>query len=381
MQTFICTSEDVDSNAAVEELLGQIEERAKSKPKGAIIYMGIDHDHKLILDTLLNKFEGLQIIGCTTDGEISSTHNFTEDSITACFFCGDTIEAKAFCAKDISKDMQGSVERAIAELNNKKPSFMFTTPESLTVSIDKVLRKVQNTFLENTPVFGGTAGDQWRYETTKQFFQGESLSDSAPFLAFFGDLNFTYGVETGWEGIGKVASLSETKDNIVYKIDDKPAKDFYNELLGEHQKPSAENPLKVFENDGSVLRAPMLYGEDGSIRFGGDVKEGSKVQLTECSRDSILSGTRKSIKTALDKFDQKEPEAVLLISCASRKQVLGTRAKEEIEIVKEELKKKFPEKYKEISILGFYSNGEVCPLTVKEGNRFHNETFISLVVG
>ncbi|MCY7286604.1 MAG: hypothetical protein LH679_24940, partial [Cyanobacteria bacterium CAN_BIN43] len=39
----------------------------------------------------------------------------------------------------------------------------------------------------------GTAGDQYRFKTTYQFFQTEVLTDALPILIFSGNIQFSYG--------------------------------------------------------------------------------------------------------------------------------------------------------------------------------------------
>jgi len=65
----------------------------------------------------------------------------------------------------------------------------------------------------------------------------------------------------------------------------------------------------------------------------------------------------------------------MLISCASRKLMLGTRTGEESRIVTAVIGPDVP-------VCGFYSYGEIGPRTGSEGiTRFHNGTFISLMLG
>jgi hypothetical protein len=77
---------------------------------------------------------------------------------------------------------------------------------------------------------------------------------------------------------------------------------------------------------------------------------------------------------ALENYPGREPEAALLVSCASRRKILGTRTKEEYQIVKNCLTKALPS-------CGFYSSGEIAPLEQKGQTEFHNKTFVTLLLG
>ena len=64
----------------------------------------------------------------------------------------------------------------------------------------------------------------------------------------------------------------------------------------------------------------------------------------------------------------------MFFSCAARKYLLGTRTGEEIGIVESVIGSQVP-------ICGFYGYGEIGPPTTDDPSQFHNETFISLIMG
>ena len=68
-----------------------------------------------------------------------------------------------------------------------------------------------------------------------------------------------------------------------------------------------------------------------------------------------------------------KPEAALCFSCAARKNLLGTRIGEEYEI----LKNHFPD----LPIIGFYGYGEFSPIKPRSRPRFHNVSFVCLLLG
>lgn len=89
-------SDDPDSQGAIEEVLEQcIRELAGMLPKAGLLFAAIDFDHALILEKINQTFPDLQLIGCTTDGEISSILGFQQDSLTLTLFCSDTVEIYA----------------------------------------------------------------------------------------------------------------------------------------------------------------------------------------------------------------------------------------------------------------------------------------------
>lgn len=85
-------SNDPDSLSAVEEVLQQYTNSlAGDIPKAGIIFAAIDFEHSLILQQIHQPFPGIELIGGTTDGEISSVLEFQQDSITLMLFCSDEV--------------------------------------------------------------------------------------------------------------------------------------------------------------------------------------------------------------------------------------------------------------------------------------------------
>ena len=142
--------------------------------------------------------------------------------------------------------------------------------------------------------------------------------------------------------------------------------------------PSSEYPLAVYEPSGelSYMRAPSgIYDpEAGSITFFGDIPEGATIQITETSRDQILAASQTSMQQALQSYPGKSPAAALFFSCASRRQILGSRTGEEYKLIEAGGNHTFPS-------CGFYTNGEIAPLENKGSTYFHNETFITVLLG
>ena len=52
----------------------------------------------MILAAVLVTFSRLELIGCTTDGELSSEHGFSEDSAVLCLLAGDDVRIAKLAA-------------------------------------------------------------------------------------------------------------------------------------------------------------------------------------------------------------------------------------------------------------------------------------------
>ena len=373
-------SNDPDSLSAIEEVLQQCTNSlAGDIPKAGIIFAAIDFEHSLILQQIHQAFPGIELIGGTTDGEISSVLEFQQDSITLMLFCSDEVEIHAGVGRKVSGDPVTVTKQAVEQAKAKStaaPKLCLTHPESLTTSGVSILNGLKLALGQHVPIFGGLAADQSRYQNTYQFFQTEVLSDSVPILLFSDTILFSHGVTSGWHPIGQISKVTKVDKNIVYEIDGKPALDFYHHYLG-LLPPSIEYPLTVFDQNGDnfYIRAPIAYNqESGSITFFGDIPDQAVIKIAEAGYEDILAASKTSFMNALDNYPGAEPSAILFFSCVARRQILGTRAKEEYQNIKLCLTDYLP-------ACGFYSYGEIAPIEGISQMQFHNETFVTLILG
>lgn len=373
-------SNDFVSEEAIADAIAQCQENlAGIKPQAGILLAGIEFDREVILEAVNQAFPDLELIGGTTDGEISSVLGFEQDSLVLMLFCSDRIQIRAGMGYNVSQDPEAAAQSAIAQArcHTDNIALCVALPESLTTSAVIVLDSLKTALDNKTPVFGGLTADGWQFKQTYQFFKTEVCSDALPVLLFSGPLAFSHGVASGWQPIGKQGVVTKVEHNVIYEIDSRPAIEFYHHYIGP-RPPSSEYPLAVFEegNDSYYLRAPSsTYDpETGSVFFFGDIPLNARVQISETNRDRILSASQASMQQALDHYPGRNPLAALFFSCTSRRQLLGTRTQEEYQLVQKCWNQ-------DLMSCGFYTNGEIAPLQQKSSPYFHNETFITLLLG
>jgi hypothetical protein len=97
--------------------------------------------------------------------------------------------------------------------------------------------------------------------------------------------------------------------------------------------------------------------------------------MTVADRDAILKGCGESLSMARSNLPAGvEPTAALFFSCAARRILLGTRTLEEHKLIREKLGDAVP-------VCGFYGYGEIGPHPGDtSGTKFHNESFVSLLI-
>lgn len=379
MRICVGHSDDPEASDAADDVLEQIYASLDAgRPIAALLYASRGCDHGEVLRRIREGLPGIPVVGCTTDGECSSVMSFAEDSLVLTVFVSDTIRARVGVGRDLSSDLVAATRAAWESISaDGEPSLCIALSESLGVSGAAVAEAINAVIPKRVPVVGGTAGDQWQFVSTRQFYGDEVLQNSIVLLGLHGPLQVGIGVASGWEPMGNRAKVTRAQGPIVQEIDGRPAVEWFQRYFGQRQAPSPEHPFAVYDPpdaESFYLRAPMRYDEqDGSILFAADVPEGTEVQITEATRTAILGGAARAAMAASERFEGS-PSSMLVFSCAARKQVLGTRTEEEIVRLRECTGG-------ELSLAGFYTYGELAALSPGERTRYHNETVVAVLLG
>ena len=380
----VAHSEEFDIPAVLADIGRQCAAQlAGRRPQAAMLFAAIDIEHEALLAGLAGLWPGLELIGCTTDGEISSIHGFREDSVSLILFGSDTVTIKAGLGRNAAADIDAACRQAVvagvASDIGRPARFCIALPDSMTTSNQRIVTLLKRELGEEVPIFGGGAADQWRMKSTHQFFGTEVLSDAVPILVFSGPMRWSFAVASGWKPVGETGLVTRSNGPVVEEIDGKPSIEFFRRRLGAAASPTPEWPLAVLGKTGEVqyLRAAHGFADEqaGSTAHAGDVPQGALVQIAIANRDAILEGCRSAVQGAFAAYPHgKAPEAALVFSCAARKLLLGTRTSEEVSIVREILGEDLP-------VCGFYGYGEIGPPTASTSAQYHNETFVCLLIG
>jgi hypothetical protein len=373
-------SNDPNTDFAIAEVLEQCAATlAGDLPNAGLLICAIDFDHIQILESIHTAYPGIQLVGGTSVGEMSSVMGFQEDSMILMLFCSDDIEIKAGVGRNLSQDEIAATRQAVAQATadlTQPVRLCLTIAEGLGCNASALIRGLVTQLGTTVPIYGGLAGDDWKFNKTYQFFGTEVLTDAVPILLFSGNLFLSFGIATGQRPVGKQGIVTKSQGSTVYEIDGKPALDFYRYYFGDFQATWAAS-LSVCESHTgpSYLRSPN--GEDrqiGSINYFANIPEKAAIQLTQTTETDILNSVDESLQNAIRSYPGKQPAAAFIVSCASRLKQLGTLAREEQQSVDNCFGNKIPS-------MGFYSLGEISPFYIEGISYFHNETFLTLLMG
>jgi phosphoserine phosphatase RsbU/P len=376
-------SENIDTLSAVRNAIEQCRQQlGRLIPQAGIVFAGIDFDHELMVQEIYHQFPGLALTGCTTGGELSSNFGFSDDSISLLLFYADRIKFAVGRGLNASENPAAAVKTALDQARQdlaEKESLCFLFPDAFSGTLNGILLALNKSLGPHCPIFGGAAGRQLDTEKApRQFFRDTVMQDAVSLMLVAGKFELEFCISNSWEPIGMREKVTQVAGKEILRIGAQTALDFYRYYLGRHFDPVPEMPLAVFEKNDIdfYIRTPLEFNEErGSISFTAPIPLGATVQLTEATRERILENTRTSLQSVVKKVSRSwHPSAALMFSCFSRKQILGTRTREELQILENLLPDRTP-------ISGFYSWSEFSPLQPNQSSRLHNCTLVTVILG
>ncbi len=372
-------TEGIDTPSVTNRVINSCRQQMGHRsPTAGIVFAGSRFDHQVMLDLIHNAFDNIQLLGCTTAGDYSSAFGFSDDSITLMTLASDTIEIATGVGYHLSEDHETAVGTAVKssqEELSQAPRICLTFPAGYDLNFEPILKTLAETLGKECPVFGGASGTQWS-DDIYLFYGREILTDALPILLMAGPVEYAFTIANSWKPLGSKTMVTQSEGRTVSRLGHMDAVGFYRHYLGYHEEPAKEFILAVYETDSDdfYIRAPISYHDDGSVTFSGTIPEGAQVQLTEAARDDLIKDTIAHADQLKSEATDWDPAMVFAFSCAFRKEILGTQAQKELDI----LKQAFP---KHLPIMGFYSFGEIAPLVQGGWSMTHGATLIGLSIG
>jgi len=327
------------------------------------------------LEYIKNSFKNSVIIGASSAGEILMDE-LEEDSLVVAVlkFVNTTVRLSTEYIES-AEDSFLVGQNISSSLSDNDLKAIFVLSDGLNVNGSRLTSGINSTLDPDTIVTGGLGGDCDRFESTWVVIDGEAKSNYVTAVGLYGEnIHIGHGFKGGWDKFGIQRVVTRSHNNILYELDNQPALDIYKKYLGDKAKELPASgllfPLELQEDinsDKKTVRTILAIDEkERSITFAGDIPEGSSVSLMKANHDRLIDGAFNASKSVnLDDYNN-EPLLCIAISCIGRKLVLKQRVEDELEATLQNL----PSDTKQI---GFYSYGEISPIT-SGGCDLHNQT-------
>ena len=326
-------------------------------------------------DYIRQKYPNADLVFASTAGEIAEGH-VLDNSIIATAIAFDKTRTRALSLA-LSNDCNSyeAGQRLFEQLQSDDLCYMFVVSDGININGSELVSGLNTANLKSIPVTGGLAGDEDKFKSTVTGLNCIPGEGNVVAVGFYGkDLLIGHGSIGGWDEFGYERTITKSQKNILYQIDGKSALSLYKEYLGDYVKELPGSALlfplslKDAGNEMSLVRTILAVNEDeDSMTFAGNMPEGSKVKLMKGNFSKLIQAAADASETSVAKFNDAEPDLVILISCVGRKIILQNRIDEEVEAAGEIFGPG-------VNVAGFYSYGEITPLKSDTRCELHNQT-------
>jgi hypothetical protein len=281
-----CQSYSADARAAVREFHAGV-----SQPDMAFVlfFCSSEYDLDALADEMQRQFAGVQVIGCTTAGEIGPA-GYRDHSITGASFATGSFAAVSGLIGPLREfDLAAGEAFAQAQLQKLECLAPRTTPDKtfalllidgLSIREEPVTRVLQNA-LGDIPLVGGSAGDGLNFHQTHVYFGGRFQADAAVVVLVTTALPFR---------IFKIQHFVPTEERLVVTDADATCR-LVREINGlradeeyariGHIDPKdlqptqfASSPMVVLIDGTYYVRSIQRVNQDGSLTFYCAIEEG-----------------------------------------------------------------------------------------------------------
>jgi hypothetical protein len=341
-----------------------------------IFFCSADYDLDVLAAEMSRLFAGVEVVGCTTAGEIGPEgcreHSLAGASFPANAFAaasGGIDHLRRFDvarAEALTHELMQRLER-VAPTVDADNSFALVLIDGMSVREEPLTRALQQV-LGHVPLVGGSAGDGLRFGATHVYYDCGFHTDAAVLILVttplpFRTLKIQHFVPTEDR---VVVTAADADRRIVTEIDGRPAAEGYARLVGANVGSLdpirfAAQPIVVMIGGTNYVRSIQKANPDGSLTFFCAIEEGVvlRAAVGVDLMDSLESGFADLHEHIGD------PQLVIAFDCILRK----------LETVQRGLVDRVDALYRRNNVVGFNSYGEqYCGVHV-------NQTFTGIAIG
>ena len=330
----------------------------------------------IVVKKLKTSYPKAKIISCSTAGEIND-NNSQENSAVCTAISFDHTPFQIVV--DNIKSHKNSFELG-AHLSKKLPAkdlkYVWVVSDGGLINGDDLIKGIQSVTGKSVMVSGGLAGDGANFKKTVVGLDENVASGNLVLLGLYGNkIKVGSGYQGGWDVFGPERTITKSKENVLYEIDNENALDLYKKYLGKYVEELPASALlfplsiKSAENDFYLVRTILSIDEKNkSMTFAGNLPEGSTVRFMKSNFDRLINAAADAATEAVVNMGKNIPvNLALFVSCVGRKLVLSQRIDEELEAAMDNITKG-------ATVAGFFSYGEIAPQQDNKTSHLHNQT-------
>ncbi len=362
-----------DTRVAVEEFHAGV---AQPDMALVIFFCSNEYDRGVLAAEMDRLFAGVQVVGCTTAGEIGPVgcrdHSIAGVSLTAGACTAVTGRVEHLQTFEIA-DGQALAQGLLRGLDDLSPgrdgqnTFGLLLVDGLSMREELLAHAVQEA-LGEIPVVGGSAGDGLSFGSTYVYSDGQFFSDSAILVLVSTPLPFKAFKTQHFVPTDEmlVVTDADPSQRVVREINGLPAAEEFARILGVaagelDSMHFAASPVVVLIDGANYVRSIQKANPDGSLTFFCAIEDG--VILHAALGVGLVDNLEKAFSALSAEIGP--PQLVLACDCILRK----------LEITKGGLEEKVSDIFRRNNAVGFNTYGEqFCGVHV-------NQTLTGIALG
>jgi len=391
IKTAIGTSDNKDAFEAGSFACQQAIDNVGGQAELIIVFSSVSYDQEKMISGVRSVSKEIPLVGCSDSGEIT-TNGPASEQVAVMALSADNIDFVIGVGLGADKDSYAvgmAAAKQVKEKSVKELSLVMTFLDGLAENGAAVVRGIQEVLGKDMPIVGGSAGDDFLFKKTFQYYNDQIMTNAVINIGFSGEFFFGVGVRHGWKPIGLPMKVTEAKGSRIIKVNDRSALSIYEDYFGKKAEELIREPIarmaytyplgmSVKGSEELLIRDVVIANEQGEITCAAEIEEGSEIRLMLGEEERAILAAQEAAKQALSQLKGVEPKAIFVFNCMARKKLLGANIKNEIDAIQEVLGKQVP-------MIGFYTYGEVAPMAGEIGPKcfsvFHNETMTLMVLG
>lgn len=403
IRSTVAVSYEVDDVklAAAELCDSTLEKVELLKNSFGILICDSDTEHSLLLSEIRKKLD-MPIVGFSSMTMFTGEHGMIDTAACLATLTSDDVFFSVATSAplnlgNVESEIEKTYKKAAESLTGEPAAIMAFPPYLLGIMLDIYPRELGRVS-GGLPVFGGLPAHDEMHGRSAVFCCDSVRDDRLTLLLVSNAAKPIFSVKnimSNLANIKRVVTCSE--GNIVYRIGDQTFVEFL-ESFGLDVKAMADSKDRTVTFTAYPLLLEMTAGEESesvpvvrtiqSIDLDkesgtaiGEIPQGASISLGALKALDIERSAKQSADEILAKMSEHEKNGykysfIFAVSCIGRYLVLAGRNDLEANV----LRKNLPDG---ISLCGFYSFGEVAPISISGGrvnNAAHNESLVIMAI-
>lgn len=350
------------------------------------LFATVGYDQPALLASVVAAAPGAQVIGCSGEGviagDVGDESNF---AVSVMAFRSDEMSFIPFCVEGLSQGGAEVGRKLMEQVNGKLGDDalgLFLFPDGMTFNYDSFFDGARKAAARNLPIFGGTAGDNWTFTGTYQYFGDRVVKDGIVAGLLRGKGRIVSNVTHGCVPIGTARTITKAQGGAIFEIDGKPIFDVLAEYVDGDPRANWNTVVTSLclgfrapehmkgEYPDYVVRA-LIAKDDaaGAVIIGSNVTPGTEVWMTRRDHDMVAESVDQMGKKIRTWLGEQQPKLVFHFDCAGRGKMF-LRDKQKLDLLKHLRAEVAPT----TPWVGFYCYSELAP--VAEHNAYHSFTAV-----